>query len=117
MMRWAMAMARHPKEAQEFSLALQAIQPIMTDSNASREEKRNTLNMMVNELSDSTFKMKPIAEQILTIINMKEDVCKEYADSEAQTDGILEWLPRMKEYRGLLLEEVQRHRKQYGLKV
>ncbi len=114
---WAMRMLVHPKATQEFRFALQVIQPIMTDPVASREEKRETLNMMVNELSESTLKLKPVVEQIMTIINMKEDVCKEYPDSETQTEGILVWLPRMKEHRAMLLEAVKKGRKSYRLKV
>lgn len=114
---WARRMLLHPNAAQEFSLLLQAIQPVMTDPNETREVKREILSMMVNELSGKTFKLKPIAEQIMTIINMKRDICEEYPDSEAQTVGIIGWLPRMNEYRDLLLDEVKRHRKEYGLKI
>lgn len=114
---WGLRMLRHPKAMQEFSLLLQVIRPIMVDPQETREQKRETLNMMVNELSEKTFKLKPVAEQIMTIINMKEDVCREYPDSEAQVDGILGWLPRMGEHRKMLLEEVKRHRIEYELAV
>lgn len=117
MISWVKSMVLHPKEAQEFSLCLQAIHSIMTDPKASRDEKRQVLNTMANELSEKAFKLKPIAEQIMTIINMTEEVCQEYTDSEEQTEGILGWLPRMKEHRGLLLAEVKRHRKEYGLEI
>jgi hypothetical protein len=113
MASFALRMAMHPKAAQEFSLSLQAIQPVMTDLKASREDKRMTLNAMVNQLSENTFKLKPIAEQVMTIINMKEEVCREYLDSEAQVEGILAWLPRFKEHREMLLGEVKRQRKQW----
>lgn len=114
---WATKMAAHPKQVQEFRNALQSIQPIMVDPKASRDEKRKTLCMMVNELSENVFKLKPIAEQIMTIINIKEEVCREYADSEVQVEGILGWLPRMAKYRGMLLEEVRAKRISYRLKV
>lgn len=117
MMRFALQMAGHPKAMQEFSLILQAIQPVMTDPQETRDTKRGTLSMAVDLLSESTFKLKPVAEQIMGIINMKEEVCREYLDSESQTDGILEWLPRMKEYRKMLLEEVKGSRKSFGLNV
>ena len=117
MMDWAIKMAVHPKAAQEFSLSLQAIQSIMTDAEATREEKREVLNIMVNDLSEGAFKLKPVAEQIMTIINMKKEVCEEYTDSEAQLWGILGWLPRFKQHQQLLLNEVKRHRKEYGLTV
>lgn len=116
-MSWAFKMMRHPKAAQEFSLSLQAIQPVMIDSNISRDNKRQTLNMMVSQLSEKTFKLEPIAEQIMTIINMKKEVCQEYSDSEAQTNGILGWLPRMKEHRALLLKEVKKHRAENGIVI
>lgn len=115
--RFTFRMMGHHREMQEFRLALDAIAPIMTDPDETRETKRKTLNMMVSELSEDTFKLKPVAEQIMTIINMKEDVCREYPDSDAQIDGILLWLPRMREHRDMLLKEVDKHRKGYGLKV
>ncbi len=115
-MSWAGSMVRHPKAARELQFALQAIQPIMTDPNESRESKRSTLNMMVNELSEDTFKLKPVAEQIMTIINMKEDVCMEYPDTESQVNGILSWLPRFQYHRDLLFREVKKHRNEYKLK-
>jgi len=114
---WVLSMIRHPKATAELQYALNTIKPIMTDTEASREEKRKTLCMLVDELSEGTFNLKFIAEQIMTIINMKEEVCKEYPDSETQVEGILEWLPRMDTYRGLLLNEVKAHRKSCGLKV
>lgn len=111
------SMLRHPREVHEFSLACQVILPIMADPKETRDIKRATLNMMVSELSDKTFSLKSVAKQIMTIINMKQDACEEYVDSNAQTDGILEWLPRMKEHRGILLEEVKRHREEYRLNI
>ncbi len=110
-------MIKHQKELSEFKFAVDAIAPIMTDPQETRDKKRATLNMMVNELTERTFKLLPIAEQIMDIINMKQDVCMEYADSESQTDGILKWLPRMKEFRDILSEEVKKHRGIYQLKV
>ncbi len=114
---WAGKMLLHPKSANELRFALYAILPVMTDPNIPRDGKRQTLSMMVDELSEETFKLKPVAEQIMTIINMKEDVCKEYPDSESQVNGILEWLPRFKQHRDLLLKEVKNHRRQYGLVI
>ncbi len=114
---WAGKMLLHPKASNELRFALNTILPVMTDSTIPRDGKKQTLSMMVDELSKETFKLKPVAEQIMVIINMKEDVCKEYPDSESQVDGILEWLPRFKQHRGLLLKEVKNHRKQYGLAI
>lgn len=115
--RFAFKMLPHQKEMQEFRVGLQAIAPIMTDPDETREAKRSALNMMVNELSDKAFSLKPIVVQIFTIINMKEDVCREYADSEAQVEGILGWLPRMREHHDMLLAEVRKHRHEYQLKL
>lgn len=117
MTSWSMGMLAHPNAANEFRFALDAIKPIMTDPKVSRGEKRSTLNVMVNGLSGDTFKLKPVARMIMTIINMKEEVCREYPDSKAQVKGILDWLPRFGEHRDMLLEEVKRHRKGYKLKI
>ena len=117
MASWTMGMLAHPAEASEFRFALNAIQPIMTDSEVSRDAKRKTLSMLADELSEKTFKLKPVARMIMTIINMKEEVCREYADSESQMEGILGWLPRFKEHRDMLLQEVKHHRKNYRLKT
>lgn len=116
-MSWAFRMARHFNESSELKFALEAIKPIMIDSEVSREDKRKTLNMMVNELSEGTFKLTPVAEQIMEIINMKEEVCKEYSDTESQVEGILSWLPRMRQHRDVLKKEVGKHRKEYKLKL
>lgn len=103
--------------AQELSLALQSVQNIMTDSKASRTEKRKTLRMVVDGLSEKTFNSKFVAKQIITVINMKEDVSKEYQNTESQVQSILGWLPRMKQHRGLLVTAVTKNRKQLGLVV
>jgi hypothetical protein len=94
-----------------------AILPIMTDAEVSRDTKRKTLNTLVIELSDRTFANGMVAKQIMEIINMKEEVCKEYDDTNAQVVGILSWLPRMSVHRDKLAEEVKKHRKSYGLKL
>ena len=101
---------------QEFGMMARAILPIMTDANVSRDEKRQTLNNLVNELSDKTFTNSMVVKQIMQIINMKEDVCKEFTDAQSQVEGILLWLPRMSQHRDKLEKEVRNHRKQYGLK-
>jgi len=107
----------HSKECMELTFKWNTIQPLMTDEKQSRETKRKILCGMVDSLSDKTFNLEPIAEKIITVINMKEDVCKEYPNSEAQVKGILEWLPRIIKYRGMLLDKVKNNRKQYGLEV
>lgn len=117
MVRFAFKMMAHQKELQELRIGLQAIAPVMTDPNEPRERKREALNAVVRELSDKAFVLQPVVKQIMTIINMKKEVCEEYLDSESQAEGILGWLPRMREHRGMLLKEVKKHRKQYGLPV
>lgn len=114
---WARRMVMHPKEAQEFSLSLQAIQSIMTDPNETSEVKRETLSTMVNELSDKAFNLRVIAEQVMTIINMKQEVCKEYPSVDVQVDGIIEWLPRMAKYRDMLIDEVTKQRRKFSLQL
>lgn len=103
--------------AAEFGNASRAILPIMKDPKSTLRKKRSALNMMVNELTDGTFKSGFVIKQIMTIINMKEEVCREYKDTKAQVDSILGWLPRMKQHRKKLEKEVGKHRKQCGLKV
>ena len=102
---------------QELGLLSMAILPIMKDPEVSREDKRKVLCAMVDELKEDTFKRGFWAKMIMGLINMKEEVCKEYEDAEAQTDGILSWLPRMEQHRDSLLKEVKKNRKQFGLKV
>ena len=117
MANWAMFQLTHSKECMELTFKWNTIQPLMTDKNEPRETKRKILCGMVDSLSDKTFNLEPIVEKIITVINMKEDVCKEYPDSESQVNGILEWLPRFIKYKDKLFYEVNRNRKQYGLKV
>jgi len=102
---------------QELGLLSRAILPIMKDPETSTEDKLKVLCLMVDELTEGTFKRGYIAKKIMVIINMKEEVCKEYEDAESQADGILAWLPRMKQHRDSLLKEVKKNRKQFGLKI
>lgn len=101
----------------EWGNIAKAILPIMTDATASVEEKRKTLNMAVNELSDKSFNNQIVVNQIMTIINMTEPVCRMYSDTETQVKGILSWLPRMEKHKNILTEEVKKHRKHYGLSI
>lgn len=102
---------------QEFSLLAQSIKPIMTDPAVSREEKRKALSGLCNTLSEPAFNNGIVVKQIMTIINMKEDVCKEYPDTITQVNGILAWCPRMAIHRKDLTKEAEKHRKQYGLNI
>ena len=99
----------------EFGIAARIIVPTMTDAKLKRSTKRKTLCAMVNELTEDTFKHGVIAKQIMKIINMKEDVCKEYHSTDAQVKGILSWLPRMELHRDKLTKTVEKYRKEYGL--
>ena len=101
----------------EFGLLSRAILPVMKDPDISRDKKRKMLASLLDKLSDRTFNNGIVLNQVITIINMKKDVCEEYVDTEAQVNGILEWLPRMKAHRDKLVKEVTRHRKKYGLKI
>lgn len=81
----------------------------------SREKKRKALCKIVDNVSKDLFPL--CVPCIMQTINMHKEVCEEYEDSEVQVDGILGWLPRMEEYRELLLEEVKQRRQKYGLKI
>jgi hypothetical protein len=99
----------------EFQALVKVIKPIITDPNISRNEKRKTLNGVVNELSENAFKKNDVAEAIIFMINMKEDVCKEFQSVSEQVDGILFWMPRMKYHRDKLEKAVTENRKKYHL--
>ena len=101
----------------EWGNIAKAILPIMTDATASVEEKRKALNMAINELSEKSFNNQIVVNQIMTIINMKEQTCRMYSNTEAQVKGILSWLPRMEKHKDILTKEVKKHRKQYGLNI
>ncbi len=99
----------------EFGSAMMHLLPIMKNPFKSKEAKRKALNDTVNKLSQETFHCYPM--QIIEVINKGEGVCKEYEDTEAQVNGVLMWLPRMKEHRELLHEAIKLRRKEYGLKI
>ena len=102
---------------QEFGIAANIIKPTMVDPTVSRNVKRRTLSAITDTLTEKTFQNSIVAGKIMEIINMKEEVCKEYPDSESQVEGILSWLPRFRKYKGMLLESVKNNRKQCGLKL
>ena len=101
----------------EWGNIAKAILPIMKDASATVEEKRKALNMAVNELSEKSFDNRIVVNQIMSIVNMKEQVCRMYADTEAQVKGILSWLPRMEQHKDILIAEVKKHRKQCGINL
>lgn len=101
----------------EFGNMARAIQPAMVDPTISREDKRALLNEGVNGLSEKTFKNKIVAEQILVIVNMKEEICRDYPNTEAQVNGVLSWLPRMSQHREMLTDKVKKARQTFGLAV
>ena len=104
-----------PMAWSEFGIAAKVLLPTMTNPKLKRSTKRKELSAMVNALTDDTFKHGVIAKQIMKIINMKEDVCKEYHSTDAQVQGILSWLPRMELHRDKLTKTVEKYRKEYGL--
>lgn len=97
---------------QEFLQGALKIQPVLINPFKSKEKKREALCGFVDGLHKDTFVQ--FIPQITEMINMKKDVCKEYADSKAQVEGILKWLPRMKDFEDLLLEVVKQHRQKHG---
>jgi hypothetical protein len=104
-----------PKALTEMGNCAKAILPTMTDPTVSKEDKRITLNTMVNELSDGCFRHGVIADQIMIIINMQEEECKKFPNTKAQVDSILVWLPRMKQHQDRLTKKVAQNRKSFGL--
>lgn len=103
--------------ATELGTMLQAIQPVMVDTQITRDEKRSALNTTVNSLSEDTFKRGFIAERIIDIINMDEKTCEGYDSVESQVQGILEWLPRMEQHLHILQKRIKRARKHYKLNI
>ena len=97
---------------QEFLRGSLKMQATMVNPFKSRETKRKTLCEFIDSLSKETFEQ--FIPEIMVIINMKKDVCKEYADSQAQVAGILAWLPRMKAFKDMLHEVVKQHRQKHG---
>jgi hypothetical protein len=101
----------------EFQAAVKALSPILTDQKVSVAEKRGTINKVVAQLSEKTFNKSFILDSIIAWINVKEDVCKQYANTNLQVQGIIYWLPRMLNHRDKLEKYVNKYRKQYGLKL
>lgn len=103
---------------QEFSQAVQVLNPIMQPS-VPRTQRRKTLNAVLNELSEDTFNRGAIGKRIvkMNMIDMSEEISKKYVNADAQVDGVISWLPRMKVHRDRLLKEVSKRRKKYGLIV
>lgn len=102
---------------QEFGLLSQVIKPTMVNPEIPRAKKREALNDLVNGLSEKTFSNEIVLNQVMEIINMKEDECKKFTDANSQVDNILTWLPRMKVHRDKLVKRVSQNRKRYGLNV
>ncbi len=102
---------------QEMGLLAKGIVNIMTDPSTSREDKRKTLNSLVNELSEKSFQNGLVADQIMIIINMKQEECEKFEDTNAQVAEILSWLPRMEFHKKRLNDKVSKSRKSYGLKL
>jgi len=95
----------------EFAKGAIKIYGIMINPFIPKKKKRETLCKFVEGLSEDTFNAYPL--HVIEVINKKEKVCKEYADSEAQADGVLEWLPRMKNHRERLVAVIKEHRIKY----
>jgi hypothetical protein len=102
---------------QELAKYSNVIKPVMTDPEIPRTVKRKTLNDMVEMLTPNTFKQGIVADQIMLIINMKEEECKLFSNTEMQVNSILVWLPRMSLHRDKLYKKVANNRKNYGLEV
>jgi len=103
---------------QEFTYAANILSPLLVPS-VTREERRKALNVVINELSDDTFKRGVIINRMLkmNMIDMSEGISKQYNNAEAQVEGIISWMPRMKQHRDKLKKAVVKHRKEYKLNI
>lgn len=101
----------------EFQAGIRAIQPVMMDKDVLAGEKRRVLCAMVDNLSQEVFDKPYIADAIITMINVKENICKQYDSVDSQVNGILGWLPRMKQYRSKLEKYVKEYRSKYGMEL
>ena len=103
-LRWFPAMS-------EFGYFARAIAPVMVSQSISVKDKRKTLNASINNLKEKSFSNRFVAIQIIIIINMKEEECKKFIDTEEQVDSILKWLPRMELHRDRLTNKVKSNRR------
>jgi molecular chaperone DnaK (HSP70) len=102
-------------KVQEFGFMLKAAEPVLRNDMATREEKRRSFAILVDSLSDETFKDKYIGKQLIVMINMKEEICKEFSNSESQIKDILTRLPRMQYHIKEITKAVNKRRKEYKL--
>jgi hypothetical protein len=104
----------------EFQSATRVLSPMFEEAkngNISIQELRSAINGAVGELSEETFSKDFIADTILSWINVREDVSKQFPDTNTQVQSILLWLPRMAWHKDRLEKYVNKYRKQYGLKL
>lgn len=101
----------------EFQNTIRVLNPIFLDATATVQDKRSAINSVVNELSDETFSKDFVVDIIISWINVKEDISKQFADVDSQVQSILAWLPRMAEHKDKLEKYVKKYRKQFGLKL
>lgn len=101
----------------EYSEKFRPVQMALLNPSLARETKRKMINQAVNSLSPTTFNSKAIVNSIIRRIDMKESVSGQYKSVEGQVDGILIWLPRIKQRRDMLEKAVRKNRKKYGLKL
>lgn len=79
------------------------------------QQQRHKMSVMLDELSQPTFTTQYL--NIVEIIQKSKEKCQAFKSSEEQVENIISWLPRMKEYDGVLLLAIQERRKKYGLEV
>jgi hypothetical protein len=82
-----------------------------------RAKQRETFSLLLNQLTEETFQKEEVAMAIIGMINMLEDVCKEYENADAQVNGIISFLPRMEYWRVKLEEVVKESRQKYNLPI
>lgn len=80
-----------------------------------REKRRKIVCEFVDSLSRETFVIA--FPNIIRMIDKRKGICKKFPNTEEQVKDILNYLPRLKEFRGMLKEVIGQNRKRYGLKV
>jgi hypothetical protein len=105
------------KDNRDFQGLVYSWQQYLKDNTDTRVKKRETFNLLLNQLREEVFQKEEVAIAIIGMINMLEDVCKEYENTDAQVNGIISFLPRMEYWRVKLEEVVKESRQKYNLPI
>jgi hypothetical protein len=87
--------------------------------NVPREERRKVLCGMIDGLSENTFNRPLMIKRIfkMKMIDFSEAMSNKYKTVDEQVEGVLSWLPRFKQHRELLKQEIIKYRNKFGLKI